>query len=277
MTNPNLKFMTERNNHGPCINPDCKCRWVWQFDKAMFSKGLRSSLMCHSCDLELPTEVWLKIKSEKASLTREELFSLERYYRSGVKGTLIQSKHGKALLERVGERQRDKVRRVRAVRGYLGADRIAVKKGRVRIMAKKKAKKTKVTKKTKVVKRTKITYPGRKGPQDDPRLPKVGKVIKTTYKGREIKVKRTSEGFIYKEKTYKSLSKIATKIAKCSQNGFRFFGLNGSKKAAPKATKKTKTVKKAKKAERVNVKQDGQILDPATETTRGRVASGLRR
>lgn len=65
----------------------------------------------------------------------------------------------------------------------------------------------------------------------DPRLPKVGTVVKREYKGKEHTVKVLADGFEYRGKPYRSLSAIAKEIAQCSWNGFTFFGC-GAKAAA---------------------------------------------
>ena len=60
----------------------------------------------------------------------------------------------------------------------------------------------------------------------DPRLPGVGAVLTKTYKGRNLKVLVTSEGFEFDGTRYRSLSAIARKLmGGTSINGYGFFGL----------------------------------------------------
>ena len=59
----------------------------------------------------------------------------------------------------------------------------------------------------------------------DPRLPAVGTELKREYDGRQHTVRVEAEGFVYKGKTYRSLSAIAKQITGTQWNGFLFFGL----------------------------------------------------
>lgn len=57
----------------------------------------------------------------------------------------------------------------------------------------------------------------------DPRLPLPGAVIVREFKGQQIRVTVLKEGFLYKEKHYRSLSSIAREVTGTNWNGFVFF------------------------------------------------------
>ncbi len=59
----------------------------------------------------------------------------------------------------------------------------------------------------------------------DPRLPLPDSIITKEHKGVTHKVTVLADGFQYKDKPYRSLSKIAREITGTSWNGFLFFGL----------------------------------------------------
>lgn len=67
------------------------------------------------------------------------------------------------------------------------------------------------------------------GPTRDPRLPAPGTVLTRSHGKTEHRVGVLDEGFEYKGKPYRSLSKIAREITGTSWNGFLFFlGRQGS-------------------------------------------------
>ncbi len=59
----------------------------------------------------------------------------------------------------------------------------------------------------------------------DSRLPAPGGILRRNYKGKNIEVCVTDEGFRCNGKTYKSLSAVAREITGTNWNGFDFFGL----------------------------------------------------
>ena len=60
--------------------------------------------------------------------------------------------------------------------------------------------------------------------------PKPGMLIEKIYKGRKITVKVTDDGFVYRGKTYASLTALAMKVTGyAAVSGPRFFGLVGPK------------------------------------------------
>lgn len=59
----------------------------------------------------------------------------------------------------------------------------------------------------------------------DSRLPGVEQWIKRKYKGREIVVKVTKDGFEYDGESYRSLTAVAKAVTGKHWNGFHFFGL----------------------------------------------------
>jgi hypothetical protein len=88
---------------------------------------------------------------------------------------------------------------------------------------KKKAAKKKLAGKKPVARRV-----AKKGAQKarDPRIPKVGTVLKTKYKGKEHTAKVTADGFEFKGKTYGSISKVGSLIMGGKAcNGYKMFGL----------------------------------------------------
>ena len=60
----------------------------------------------------------------------------------------------------------------------------------------------------------------------DSRIPPVGSVISKTYRGQQIEVKVLENGFEYKGKVYKSISRVAMSIVKRTVSGYFFFGLS---------------------------------------------------
>ena len=63
----------------------------------------------------------------------------------------------------------------------------------------------------------------------DPRLPKVGTVLRREFKGKEHTATVVADGFDYRGKRFGSLSSIAKTITGTSWNGFGFFGLLSKK------------------------------------------------
>ena len=59
----------------------------------------------------------------------------------------------------------------------------------------------------------------------DNRLPAPGSIITKTYRGKTIEVKVLGNGFEYKGKFYKSISRVAMTITKRQISGYVFFGL----------------------------------------------------
>ena len=60
----------------------------------------------------------------------------------------------------------------------------------------------------------------------DPRIPPIGSIISKTYRGQQIEVKVLENGFEYKGKVYKSISRVAMSIVKRTVSGYFFFGLS---------------------------------------------------
>ena len=60
----------------------------------------------------------------------------------------------------------------------------------------------------------------------DSRIPPVGSVIGKTYRGQQVEVKVLENGFEYKGKVYKSISRVAMTITKRQISGYVFFGLS---------------------------------------------------
>ena len=60
----------------------------------------------------------------------------------------------------------------------------------------------------------------------DPRIPPIGSIISKTYRGQQIEVKVLENGFEYKGKVYKSISRVAMTITKHQISGYVFFGLS---------------------------------------------------
>lgn len=59
----------------------------------------------------------------------------------------------------------------------------------------------------------------------DSRLPAPGAVLRRTYRGKEIVVMVTADGFEYEGRRYATLSTIASEATGTRWNGFAFFGL----------------------------------------------------
>ena len=62
----------------------------------------------------------------------------------------------------------------------------------------------------------------------DPRLPPPGTYLEREYKGRRIIVKVLAEGFEFEGHIYRSLSAIASEVARTKWNGFLFFNLTNT-------------------------------------------------
>ena len=60
----------------------------------------------------------------------------------------------------------------------------------------------------------------------DPRIPPIGSIISKTYRGQQIEVKVLEDGFEYKGKVYKSISRVAMTIVKHTVSGYFFFRLS---------------------------------------------------
>ena len=60
----------------------------------------------------------------------------------------------------------------------------------------------------------------------DPRLPAVGEKLTRKYKGREIEVLVTDDGFKFEDQTFKSISAVARRIVGYQISGPVFFRLN---------------------------------------------------
>ena len=59
----------------------------------------------------------------------------------------------------------------------------------------------------------------------DLRIPPIGSIISKTYRGQQIEVKVLENGFEYKGKFYKSISRVAMTITNRQISGYVFFGL----------------------------------------------------
>lgn len=62
-------------------------------------------------------------------------------------------------------------------------------------------------------------------PIRDVRLPKPGTRLQRTFRGCTYEVDVKEDGFVYRDRTYRSLSAIAREITGTAWNGFAFFGL----------------------------------------------------
>lgn len=62
--------------------------------------------------------------------------------------------------------------------------------------------------------------------QKDLRILPEGSIISKTYRGQQIEVKVLENGFEYKGKVYKSISRVAMTITKRQISGYVFFGLS---------------------------------------------------
>ena len=60
----------------------------------------------------------------------------------------------------------------------------------------------------------------------DLRIPPTGSIISKTYRGQQVEVKVLENGFEYKGKLYKSISRVAMTITKRQISGYVFFGLS---------------------------------------------------
>ena len=63
----------------------------------------------------------------------------------------------------------------------------------------------------------------------DPRLPKVGTVLRREFGGKEHTATVLSDGFDYRGKHFRSLSAVAKAVTGTSWNGYGFFGLLGQR------------------------------------------------
>lgn len=59
----------------------------------------------------------------------------------------------------------------------------------------------------------------------DSRIPPAGSIISKTYRGKQVEVKVLENGFEYKGKFYKSISRVAMTITNRQISGYVFFGL----------------------------------------------------
>jgi hypothetical protein len=77
--------------------------------------------------------------------------------------------------------------------------------------------------------------PAVKGPtvtaavQQDPRLPAIGTALVKHYRGQTLRVIVQTKGFEFEGKLFRTLSAVAKHISGTHVNGFRFFGIGGSK------------------------------------------------
>ena len=62
-------------------------------------------------------------------------------------------------------------------------------------------------------------------PARDARLPEPGTRLQRTFRGCTYEVDVKEDGFVYRDRTYRSLSAIAREITGTAWNGFAFFGL----------------------------------------------------
>jgi hypothetical protein len=69
------------------------------------------------------------------------------------------------------------------------------------------------------------TKRARKRAERDPRLPAAGTVLEREHDGKTIKVKVLDDGFLFRNKTYRSLSAIAKEATGTVWNGWLFFNL----------------------------------------------------
>ena len=60
----------------------------------------------------------------------------------------------------------------------------------------------------------------------DSRIPPEGSIISKTYRGHQVEVKVLENGFEYKGKVHKSISRVAMTITKRQISGYVFFGLS---------------------------------------------------
>ena len=60
-------------------------------------------------------------------------------------------------------------------------------------------------------------------PRRDHRLPEPGSILTREYKGRNIVVRVLDEGFVWEQRRYASLSKLAFAVTSTRWNGFTFF------------------------------------------------------
>jgi len=66
---------------------------------------------------------------------------------------------------------------------------------------------------------------------DDPRCPAVGEKLVRTYKGREIEVLVTKDGFKFEDQTFGSISAVARRICGYQVSGPVFFKLGEPKES----------------------------------------------
>jgi Protein of unknown function (DUF2924) len=67
---------------------------------------------------------------------------------------------------------------------------------------------------------------GKRDPLRDPRVPPVGTVLQRDYQGTTLRVIVAEDGFVYNERTFRSLSAVAQHVTGTRWNGFSFFGLD---------------------------------------------------
>ena len=86
-------------------------------------------------------------------------------------------------------------------------------------------KKTRSTKKTSRKPAPKRTRAKASAKPRDPRIPAVGEKLTRTFKGREIEVLITEDGFEFEDQTFKSISAVARRICGYQVSGPVFFKL----------------------------------------------------
>jgi len=66
----------------------------------------------------------------------------------------------------------------------------------------------------------------KRDPLHDPRVPPVGTVLQREYQGATLHVTVAEDGFIYNDRTFRSLSAVAQHVTGTRWNGFAFFALD---------------------------------------------------
>ena len=98
---------------------------------------------------------------------------------------------------------------------------------------------TKASKTTKATRTKAKKDPAQKAKATDrpraPRLPEVGTKLTRTFKGKEIEVQVTAEGFKFEGQTFKSISACARHITGYGISGPVFFNLGEPKPTTPEA------------------------------------------
>jgi hypothetical protein len=158
-----------------------------------------------------------------AALTGMNLAQLREEHEK-VFGTPSHSRNRKALLKRIADALQHDAYREKMAGGSKPTLTVPLeKKGRKRKTGSRSKNATRA-KKAQTSKETADTKPSRA--VHDKRVPPPGSVIERVYKGRTLRVTVTSDGFLYEDKPYRSLSAVAMAITGArSQNGFLFFRL----------------------------------------------------